>query len=286
MATDREATAFALILARASAASGIDFGGYRLAVMTRRVHHRAAATACDSLEDYLQRLDGEPDEVERLIDALLIKTTELFREPGTLELLRRALPDVIERRVAEGDSQLRAWVAGCSTGEEAFSVAAVLLSVTERLEHPVSVRVFGSDADPRALDRARRGVVLPKLVPSAVEDWAQRWFSPSPEGLVVAPAIRAITTFACHDLLDDAQPAPPDAVLASFDVISCRNVLIYLEEPHRRRVLDRLISAVDPGGLLMLGDAESAPLEETTGLLRLAPGVPLYCHAFGESQLS
>ena len=276
MPTDDDGVTLARILARASAASDVDFRGYRAAVMSRRVEHRAAATACDSLEEYLRRLDTDAGEIPRLVDALLIKTTELFREPATLDLLRTTAPELIERRVAEGDSQLRVWVAGCSTGEEAFSIACLLLSVAQRLEHPVSLRVFGSDADPRALDQARRGVVLPKVVPGTIPDWARSFFTPSSEGLLVAPAIREVTTFSFHDLLDDAQPVPRDAVLASFDVVSCRNVLIYLDEPYRKRVFDRLLSALEPGGVMLLGDAEAAPLEETTGLVRIATGVPLY----------
>jgi chemotaxis methyl-accepting protein methylase len=276
MATEDDDDTRRRILARASAASGIDFDGYRHPVMVRRVGHRMAVTGCDSLEEYLQHLDDSAEEVPRLVDALLIKTTELFREQRTLDSLVTLLPALIEHRTAEGNSQLRAWVPGCSTGEEAFSMACLLLAAVERAEHPLSVRVFGSDADPGAIEQARRGVIVSKLAAPSIPEWARRWFSESPDGLSVAPAIRAITTFACHDLLDEQQPAPPDSVLASFDVVSCRNVLIYLGDPHRRRVLSRLIAAVEPCGFLLLGDAEATPPEETSGLVHLEAGVPLY----------
>ena len=266
------------ILERARAAIGVEFGAYRPAIMARRVQHRALSLGCDSLEDYLRRLDSEPAELPRLIDALLIKTTELFRELPTFDRLRQELPRLVEQRAVEGNAQLRAWVAGCSTGEEAYSLACVLLSTVEALEHPLSVRVFASDANPRAIEQARRGVVARRSEQAPIPPWAERWFEPSAEGLVVAASIRAVTTFSLHDLLDEHQPVPQNAIVASFDVVSCRNVLIYLEEPHRRRVLDRLASAVEPHGMLLLGDAESTPPEEA-GLRRPYADAPLYQRA-------
>jgi chemotaxis methyl-accepting protein methylase len=278
MATDDDAEDEARrhILARASAASGIDFRGYRHAVMVRRVQHRATATACGSLAEYLRHLDADADEVHRLTDALLIKTTELFREVRTLDLLRAMLPAVLQHRIAHGDKHVRAWVAGCSTGEEAFSIACVLLAAVERLPRPMRVRVYGTDADPRALERAKSGVIATKLGAPSIPAWAQRWFSPTADGLEVGPEIRDVVTFSCHDLLDEVQPAPAEAVLASFDVVSCRNVLIYLEEPHRRRVLCRLASAVEAAGVLLLGDAEATPPEASTHLVRPDASAPLY----------
>lgn len=245
--------------------------------MQRRVQHRMMLTRSPDLAAYEALVRTDPRERAELLSALLIKTTQMFRDATTFATLRdAALPELFRARAAEGATALRAWVVGCASGEEAFSIAMCLLDAASA--HPsIEPSVLASDIDPGALARVASGLVAPSAASHVPPELASRWMTREESAYRIADSVRAIVTAAYHDVLDNDAPAPRNAVFASFDIVSCRNLLIYLERPAQERVLHRLIRSCAPGGLLVLGEAELAHDADAFERLRaIRPGVPAY----------
>ncbi len=233
------------LLERVRRVTGHDFGGYKRGTLGRRVRRRMTTLEVPSLDAYLARLDADPDECGALVRELLISVTSFFREPAALTAAIDALP------APPAGRPLRVWVPGCATGEEAYSLAIAL-----RARWPGPVQIFATDIDHAALERARAGrYPEPALagLPAGVRD---RYFTDGAHGAVVVPELRDLCVFSPHDLLQD----PP---FARLHLVSCRNLLIYLEAEQQRRVLSMFHYALEPGGVLLLGEAESAAVEPT-----------------------
>jgi two-component system, chemotaxis family, CheB/CheR fusion protein len=246
----REGRDFASVLDRIRERSGIDFSTYKTATIIRRLRGRMVATKQASLADYAELVENDPDEYARLVSSLLIKVTEFFRDPKVFAYLRdETLPALIGDALAD-DRQLRVWSAGCSTGEEAYSLAIALAEAlgTERLN--LVVRVFATDIDTAAIAFARRGVypasALQKVPPAVRE----RYFAKSDGGYEVVKSVRAMMTFGEHDLGARA-PFP------RIDLILCRNVLIYFTVPMQRAALETFGFSLRDEGRLVLGPSET-----------------------------
>lgn len=246
------------------AARGHDFRDYRHDALSRRVRERMDALRIGDLGAYLGRVAGDDAELARLIDTLLIATSAFFRDPATFT----ALADIVIPRLARAGAPLRAWVAGSATGEEAWTLAMLFA------EHAPSLggrfEVIASDVSVRALEIARRGA-YPAARADEVPARYRHHLLDGGDELHVAAALRDRVTFCHHDLLGPAL-APPEAVLARFDLVLCRNVLIYLADRLQERLCARLASALAPGGVLVLGPFESLPAA-LDAVLAPAPGV-------------
>jgi PAS domain S-box-containing protein len=230
--------------------SGIDFSKYKRATIRRRVLGRMSATAQPTLTGYAAYVESDSAEYARLVNSLLIKVTEFFRDKRLFDYLREsALPKLIDEARRE-DRELRIWSAGCSTGEEAYSLAiTVAEALGEDLPWP-DIRIFATDVDGEAIAYSRRGVYPAaslKGLPAGARD---RYFVQSHGGYEVAKRLRALMVFGQHDLADRA-PFP------RVDLLLCRNVLIYFSVPMQKTVLETFAFSLRPGGLLALGTSES-----------------------------
>ncbi|HEX6201742.1 MAG TPA: CheR family methyltransferase, partial [Thermoanaerobaculia bacterium] len=228
---------------------GVDFRDYKRGTMERRTERRIRLHRLAGWEAYREFLDTHPEEVEALYGDLLIGVTEFFRDPEEWELLAREIvPELVAGR---GDAAtVRAWSAGCATGEEAYGLAMVLLEHLETVDGRVEAKVFASDASPGALEIGRRGRYPADIAEQVSAERLERFFRPAGDGYEVVSELRAAVTFASHDLLSD----PP---FPHLDLVSCRNVLIYLEPAAQERLLERFHFALRPGGMLWLGAAET-----------------------------
>jgi two-component system CheB/CheR fusion protein len=262
---------FAALLDRIRERSGIDFSSYKDATIVRRLRGRMGATGHTSLAGYAKQLDTDAEEYAKLISSLLIKVTEFFRDPKVFDHLRtQTLPMLIDAARKEG-RQLRVWSAGCSTGEEAYSLAITLLEALGD-DKTLDVRVFATDIDGAAIAFARRGLYPPgalKKVPPAIRE---RYFVKSDGGYEVARSLRALMTFGEHDLGARA-PFP------RIDLILCRNVLIYFSPPMQRAALETFGFSLRDDGRLVLGPSETVaalpkPYVEDNGRLRIYRRVP------------
>jgi two-component system CheB/CheR fusion protein len=236
---------FTLLRAR----TGHDFTYYKQATIKRRIRRRMLLHKLDRLGDYLDYLQANQEEIDALFHDITINVTGFFREPETFEALRDAvLPRLVKGRVA--DAPLRIWVPGCSTGEETYSLAMVILEHLGTRATEVPVQIFGTDIDERAVDRARAGVYLERITADVSSERLKRFFTEVSGGYQISKTIRDMCVFAPHDVTRD----PP---FSKLDLVCCRNVLIYLGSTLQRRVVQIFHYALKPGGFLMLGSSES-----------------------------
>jgi two-component system CheB/CheR fusion protein len=230
-------------------ATGVDFTYYKRPTIRRRIMRRMLLHRMEKAGDYIQYLQHNPQEVEALYGDILINVTSFFREPKTYDALKLAVFPKIARKTSANTS-LRIWVPGCSTGEEAYSIAISLLeSMAEnKLAHPI--QIFASDIDGPAIDKARRGVYPESIIADVSPERLRRFFVKTESGFQVSKAIRESCVFARHNLVKD----PP---FSKLDLISCRNLLIYFGAELQRKALLTMHYALNPDGFLMLGASES-----------------------------
>jgi chemotaxis methyl-accepting protein methylase len=229
--------------------TGVDLAGQRPAMLARRAAQRIGASGARTLAEYLERLRDDDAEAWRLLEHLTIKVSRLFRNPGTFAFLgEHVLPEL--RRRAAGRA-LHAWSAGCACGEEAYGLAMLLAA------SPGAWSVLGTDLDGSALARARAGTYPAPEELRFAAAIARRHLEPRPDGTVaVRGELARHVRFEAHDLASGA-PSPG----ACFDLVACRNVLIYYLRDRQARFLSTLLSSLRPGGYLVLGEAEWPPPE-------------------------
>ncbi len=205
----------------------------------------------ETLADYFTSLKENPPEIRLLHDELLIHVTSFFREPSMFEALRiLVFPTLLENRLAK--TPIRVWVPGCSSGEEAYSFAISLVEFLEEKNSSLAVQIFGSDVSEPAITKARAGVYPSSIAAEVSSDRLRRFFIPANKGnYQISKSIRDRVLFARQDLTQD----PP---FSRLDVLSCRNVLIYLGRSLQKRALPLFHYALRPNGFLILGAAESA----------------------------
>jgi two-component system CheB/CheR fusion protein len=227
----------------------IDFSQYKTTTLHRRIRRRMALSRTETLEAYEKRLLEKPEEVQALGQDILISVTSFFRDPESFEALKST---VFPRLLARDSSEdpIRVWVVGCSTGEEAYSLAISLLETMEETQKQYPLSVFGTDVNAQSIERARRGW-FPKAIEADVsQERLHRFFTEMEGGYCVTKLVRELCVFAPHNALND----PP---FSRMDLVSCRNLLIYFQGGPQRRLLPLLHYALKPHGTLFLGASES-----------------------------
>lgn len=238
---------FVLLRAR----SGNDFSLYKESTIMRRVERRMAVNHIDSIEEYVRCLQRDPDEIDALHQDLLIGVTRFFRDPAVFSALENKViaPMLASKQAGEA---VRLWVPACSTGEEAYSVAIMLLEQMEALQARFDVKIFATDIDSRAIDKARAGLYPTNISADVSEARRARFFTrESPDRLFrVHKAVRDMLVFSEQNAISD----PP---FSQLDFVSCRNLLIYLDRPLQSKLVAKLHYALKPGGFLCVGGSES-----------------------------
>jgi two-component system, chemotaxis family, CheB/CheR fusion protein len=226
-----------------------DFAGYKKPTILRRVQRRMGLTQLTRMGDYSKVLRQNPNEVTALADDLLIHVTGFFRDPFAWEALRR---EVIVPLVAgkEADAALRCWVTACSSGEEAYSLAMLLVEEAERIAKPLDIKVFATDMADRSLQNARAGIYPGGIEAEVTPERLARFFQQEDEVYHVRQDLRERVTFAPQNVLQD----PP---FSRLDIVSCRNLLIYLEPQVQQRLLGLLHFGLRERGILFLGTSET-----------------------------
>ncbi len=234
--------------------SGVDFTNYKHSTLQRRIRRRMVVHKVETLKEYLHFLGRRPEELDELYRDLLIHVTGFFREPETFAALRKHVyPRLFEGR--KPDNPIRIWVAGCSTGEEVYSIAITLLEYMWMHSRNISqaataIQIFATDISDSALDRARTGLYTEASVAEVSAERLKRFFVRLDGGFQITKAIRDMCIFARQNLVKD----PP---FSNLDLVSCRNLLIYLGPILQRRVIPALHYALKPGSYLMLGTSEN-----------------------------
>jgi two-component system CheB/CheR fusion protein len=238
------------ILALLRQNAGIDFGGYKKTTLRRRIARRMAVCRIETLHDYARELAANVAEATALYEDCLISVTSFFRDPEVFQALTdQVLPSLLKAR--DPDAPVRIWVPGCATGEEVYSIAMCLLERTAELSRNPSLQIFATDLSENALSKARDGVYPANIARDVSAERLQRFFTKTGEQYRISKSIREMCVFARHDLTRD----PP---YSRMDLISCRNLLIYLEPSLQEVVFATFHYALRPEGFLVVGSAETA----------------------------
>lgn len=229
--------------------TGHDFSSYKTSTILRRIARRLDAHKIDEPLHYIQYLEEHPEEIDVLFRELLISVTSFFRDPDMFrELGTRILPDALADR--DAGAPFRVWCPGCATGEEAYSIAIELRECMASLARPPPVQIFGTDLDPVAIEFARAGRYPASIEADLTLERAERHFVRTAQELRVRKDVRELVVFAPQNIMKD----PP---FTHLDLLSCRNLLIYLDPVFQRRLFPIFHYALKPGGILILGPSES-----------------------------
>jgi two-component system, chemotaxis family, CheB/CheR fusion protein len=238
------------ILHTLRARTGHDFRHYKRATVLRRIERRLQVNALADLPSYQRFVQTHPDETAALLKDMLIGVTQFFRDRAIFDVLEReVLPKLFENK--SRDDFIRVWAAGCSTGEEAYSLCMLLAEEASRLPSAPTIQMFATDIDERAIGIARGGVYPESITGDVPPTVLRRFFTKLNARYQVQKTIRERILFADHNILRD----PP---FSRLDLVSCRNLLIYLDRKIQRQVLQTFHFALRPGGFLLLGSSESA----------------------------
>jgi two-component system CheB/CheR fusion protein len=227
--------------------TGVDLSLYKPNTIKRRILRRTLLNKAESLEDYVKRLQTNAAEVHALYEDMLINVTQFFRDPDTFQALTT---DIFPRIAGDFAGVVRVWVPGCSTGEEVYSLAICLLEYLEERQQPIHVQLFGTEISEQALDRARIGLYGDAIAADVSPERLKKFFLKVDRGYQVSKRIRDCCIFARQNLTKD----PP---FSKLDLISCRNVLIYLGPALQKRILPIFHYALKPTGFLLLGSSET-----------------------------
>ena len=242
------------ILAALRTRTGHDFRHYKLATVLRRIERRMQVNALPDMPSYARYLQGSPEETPALLADMLIGVTNFFRDREAFEALERdILPALFEQKLATDDKTLRIWSAACSTGEEAYSLAMLLAdqAIASGAKVDIQTQLFATDIDDRALETARAGVYPEAIVTDVTPARLRQYFVKEQNQLRLQKELRERILFARHNILRD----PP---FSRLDLISCRNLMIYLDRDIQIEVLRMFHFALNPGGYLFLGSSETA----------------------------
>ena len=238
------------IFALIRAATGVDFSFYKPPTIKRRVARRMLLHKIDRMDGYVSYLKENPVELQALHQDLLINVTTFFRDAYAFQFLQdQILPKIVAAR--PDSSPIRAWIPGCASGEEAYSIAICLLEALNEYGPNPPLQIFATDLSEMAIQRAREGFYQENIAIDVTPERLRRFFVKTSSGYQITKVVRELCVFATQNLVKD----PP---FSRMDLISCRNVLIYLGTPLQRRVLATFHYALKPGGFLMLGGSETA----------------------------
>ena len=245
----------------------VDFNHFKRATIERRIMRRVLLGNYDRLGSYADALEADGDAVETLYQDLLIGVTSFFREPARFEALKTAVfPAIVTNRGPE--QSVRMWVAGCSTGEEVYSLGMTLLEFFD--DHPDAPRIsiYGTDINEQSLRKARTAFYSARAVSGVTPERLARFFTAVPGGYKIVKSLRELCVFAAHDVTRD----PP---YSRIDLVTCCNVLIYFDPELQKKAAALLHYALAPGGFLMLGSSEN--LRTTTNLTPVSTKPLIYC---------
>jgi two-component system CheB/CheR fusion protein len=240
---------FAAIFHWIKGSTGVDFSEYKPSTLRRRILRRMVLNKMETVAAYLKHLEADASEVEALYRDLLINVTSFFRDPETMEYLKSdVIPEILSHR--QSDLPIRVWVPACATGEEAYSIAILLIEALQSSKGPPPIQIFASDISKQAIQVARDGQYPENVAADVSPERLGRFFAKSNGGYQIDKQVRDLCIFAVQDVTRD----PP---FSRMNLISCRNLLIYLGVPLQKKVLAAFHYALNSGGYLLLGNSES-----------------------------
>lgn len=260
----------AKLIAEIGTKRGFDLSQYRTSYVERRLGSRLRALGLTTYRQYSCHLAANPEEYARLLDTLTINVTEFFRDPPVWDIIRHKLvPSLMHAKAASGHRSVRAWSAGCATGEEVYSIAMSLLSVSAKAPEELTVSVLGTDLDRQALATAARATYDISKLAHIPHHERNRFIEIGEDEFRIKPEVRDRARFQHLDLFSGTLPR-------SMDLILCRNVFIYFTREQQHRVIEGYHKSLNKGGYLVLGRTERMPPDLSEGFEPLSSRERIY----------
>ena len=237
------------IFALIRSATGHDFSHYKRSTVGRRIERRLAVHQIKNLSDYILYIQTNSSEIDVLFKNMVIGVTSFFRDPEAWRVLeQQELPKLLSQK--EPDTTIRCWVAGCSTGEEAYSLAMILSETMDKVKRHFNVQIFATDIDQVAVEVARRGVYAESIGVDVPQERLNKYFTKEAGGFKIKKQIRDMVAFSIQSIVKD----PP---FSRLDLASCRNLMIYMDNVLQKKIIPIFHYTLNPGGILFLGTSES-----------------------------
>ncbi|OFY49532.1 MAG: hypothetical protein A2W85_06760 [Bacteroidetes bacterium GWF2_41_31] len=234
-----------------------DYSGYHFAMLERRIQNRIIHLGSITPEAYFEYLQNNPEESTRLIENFMINVSHFFRDPLSFELLAKvAIPAIIASKQRSDEHSIRIWSAGCARGEEAYSVAMLFNEYFAREMEQLNLDFFATDFDSQAIEKAKQGIYTSTSMKEVKHGLLKKYFTEGDETYTIIPELKMKIQFSIYDLLYKNSYAPSESIFGDFDLVLCRNVLIYFNQEFQKLILNKLIKSLAPKGVLMLGESE------------------------------
>ena len=243
---------------------GVDFSGYRAAMIQRRIDQRVSFTHCSDTRAYLSYLKSNPHEIDILIETLTINVSSFFRNTLVFEYLgKQLLPALLQQKKSLTHPSLRIWSCGCAMGEEPYSMAILINECIEmeRQGPDVNVDIFATDIDANAIKKAKKAVYQKESIKNIKYGLMEKNFLSKGDAFHLLSFLKQQVSFSVYDILDQNSYAPPESIFGDFDMVLCRNVLIYFNTEYQDKIFDKLYRALNINGYLILGEAEVPPIK-------------------------
>jgi len=202
-------------------------------------------------------LKSDPHELDHLLDALTINVSRFFRDTLTFEFIsNQVLTAIISGKIETNDHSLRVWSAGCSTGEEPYGIAILLNELLEKEDSTIKLHIFATDIDEGAIEKARQALYPPESIKNVTYGILKKYFVTDGESFRLISSVKEAVTFSIYDMMDKGTYAPPESIFGHFDMVLCRNLLIYFQVEYQDIIFDKLYRSLAKDGYLVLGEAE------------------------------
>jgi chemotaxis protein methyltransferase CheR len=233
--------------------TGIDLGQYKDSYITRRLSTRMKVLGAPTYRKYTTMLDTAPGEYDKVVDAFTINVSEFFRDKETFKVIKeKVIPAMIAEKKSTGRKNLRIWSAGCACGEEVYSISMILNDLLGNDYGQYTVRLYATDIDEACMQRAKDGIYDPVSLKNVEKKYVDRFTRPAPDGkIAVVDEIKRNVTFRRFDLINGG------AFGAYFDLILCRNVMIYFSDPQKTRLINSFFNSLNSGGYMVIGKTET-----------------------------
>lgn len=255
----------------------VNFSSYHETFIENQIKNHKDHIGIAETDQYIDELIHKPDLVSTLISFLTINVSCFFRNPFVFEFINAAvLPELITQKKDRNYSPIRVWSAGCSFGEEAYSIAILLMDAIVSKEIDFDLEIFATDIDSEAINEAKKALYSEESVKNIKFQWLKKYFEPKDSLFQLNGDVRGMVNFSEYDLLDQKHYVPKESIFGNFDITFCRNVLIYFQKSIQHRIFSNMYRALTAGGYLVLGEYESIPSDYENKFKKLSPYSKIY----------
>lgn len=241
------------------------------------MYKRISVNECPSFEAYVDLVNSDTSEQAALLNELTINVSWFYREPLDWEVLKaKILPNLLGSISANPDRMLRIWSAGCAHGEEPYTMAMLILELSELIKNPCQAQILATDIDAEIIDKAIEGFYTEDAVKLVPHGMLKKYFRKRGDRFQIIPEVKKMVSFAEYDLLSSKHSVPPVAIIGSFDIVLCQNVMIYYGQTAQEQIFNKVSNPISPGGYLILGSSEKLRSIHQTEFKTVFPASNIY----------